>query len=129
VIFTAVVVANVFVQHLMIFSAHSNWQTMMKQMRKQNRQIITFINVVSQLVSSITKLKRKLTAMFFSDDLAITDTQRASNKRVVKFTKRAQTIRIEIVRIKRAKIHEESIESLISLNFETTRFEQKDACL
>ncbi len=97
-------------------------------MREQSRQIVTLINVVSQLVSSITKLKRKLTAIFFfSDDFAITDIQRASNKRIVKLTKRAQIIRIEIVKIKRAKIHEKSIELLIFLNFETTRLEQKDA--
>jgi hypothetical protein len=64
---------------------------------------------------------------FFSDDLAITDTQRVSNKRVVKFTKRAQITRIEIVRVKRAKIHEKSIEFSIFLNFETTRLEQKNA--
>jgi hypothetical protein len=96
------------------------------QMREQNRQIVILINVISQLASSI-KLKRKLVVMFSNDDLAIIDFQRASSKRVVKFTKRAQIIRIETVRVKRAKIHERSIESLIFLILETTHFEQKSA--
>ncbi len=96
------------------------------QMKEQNRQIIIFFNVVSQL-ASITKSKRKLIVMFSSEDFIITNSQRISSKRVVKFTKRAQTIRIETIKIKRAKIHERSIESLISLNFETTRLEQIDA--
>ncbi len=96
-------------------------------MKEQSRQITTLSNVVSQLAFSVTKLKRKLIVIFSSDDLIFTNSQRASSKRVVKLTKRAQTTRIEIVRIKRAKIHEDSIELLISLNFETTRFEQKDA--
>jgi hypothetical protein len=94
-------------------------------MREQSRQIVTLFNVVSQLVS--LKLKRKLIVMFSSEDLTFTDSQRASSKRVVKFTKRAQTIRIETVRVKRAKIHEKSIESLISLIFETKHFESKSA--
>jgi hypothetical protein len=63
----------------------------------------------------------------FNDDLTFTNTQRALNKKVVKLTKRTQITRIETVRIKRAKIHEESIEFLIFLNFETTHFEQKNA--
>ncbi len=93
----------------------------MTQMKEQSRQIITLINVVTQLVSSTAKLKRKLIVMFsFSEDLTITNTQHVSSKRVVKLTKRAQITRIETVRIKRAKIHESSIESLFSLNFETT---------
>ncbi len=97
-------------------------------MREQSRQIIILINVVTQLVSFIAKLKRKLIVMFSSsDDVTFTNIQRVSNKKVVKFTKRIQIIRIETVKIKRAKIHEESIEFLIFLNFETTRFEQKDA--
>jgi hypothetical protein len=65
----------------------------------------------------------------FNEDLTFTNTQRVSNKWVVKFTKRAQTISIEIVKVKKAKIHEKSIELLISLNFETTHFEQKNALL
>ncbi len=99
-------------------------------MREQSRQIVFLINVVSQLVSSITKFKfkRKLTIMFStSEDLIIIDTQRASNKRVVKSTKRAQIIRIEFVRIKKTKIHEKSTELLISLIFETTQFEHESA--
>jgi hypothetical protein len=97
-------------------------------MKKQNRQIIIFINVVSQLALSITKFKRKLIAMFFfSEDFAIIDIQRVLNKRVIKSTKRAQIIRIETVKVKRAKIHEASIEFLISLNFETTHFDLKSA--
>jgi hypothetical protein len=99
----------------------------MTQMREQSRQIATLSNAVSQLVSSITKLKRKMIVMSSSEDLTFTNFQRVSSKRVVKSTKRAQTIRIETARVKRAKIHEESTESLISLNFETTRLEQKDA--
>jgi hypothetical protein len=97
-------------------------------MKKQNRQIIILINVVTQLTSFIAKLKRKLIVMFsFNDDLTFTNIQRVSNKRVVKFTKRAQIIRIETIKVKRAKIHEKSIEFLISLNFETTHLEQKNA--
>ncbi len=96
------------------------------QMREQNRQIITLFNVISQL-ASITKFKRKLIVMFSSEDSIITNSQRISSKKVVKFTKRAQITRIETIKVKRAKIHEKSIESLISLNFETTRLEQKDA--
>jgi hypothetical protein len=98
----------------------------MMQMKKQSRQIIILFNVVSQL-ASITKSKRKLIVMFSNEDSIITNFQRISSKRVVKLTKRAQTIRIETIRVKRAKIHEESIELLISLNFETTRLEQKNA--
>ncbi len=96
-------------------------------MKEQSRQITTLFNVVSQLVFSITKFKRKLIVIFSSDDFTFTNSQRVSSKRVVKFTKRAQTIRIEIVRVKRAKIHENSIEFLIFLNFETTRLEQENA--
>jgi hypothetical protein len=97
-------------------------------MKEQSRQIITLINVITQLISFITKLKRKLIVVFlFSEEFTFTNIQRVSNKRIVKFTKRAQIIRIEIVRIKRAKIHESSIEFLISLNFETTRLEKKNA--
>jgi hypothetical protein len=97
-------------------------------MREQSRQIVILINVVTQLASSTAKSKRKLIVMFsFSEELTITNTQRVSSKRVVKSTKRAQTTRIETVRVKRAKINERSIESLISLNFETTYPEQKDA--
>ncbi len=99
-------------------------------MREQSRQIVFLINVVSQLFSSITKfkLKRKLIAMFStSEDLIIIDTQRVSNKRIVKFTKRVQTIRIEFVRVKKTKIHEKSTESLIFLNFETTQLEHESA--
>jgi hypothetical protein len=96
-------------------------------MKEQSRQITTFFNVVSQLVFSVTKLKRKLIVIFSSDDLTFTNSQRVSNIKVVKFTKRIQIIRIEIVKIKKTKIHENSIESLIFLNFETTRFEQKNA--
>jgi hypothetical protein len=96
-------------------------------MKEQNRQIIILFNAVSQLVSSITKLKRKMIVMFSSEDFTFTNSQRVSSKRVVKSTKRVQTIRIETARVKRAKIHEESIEFLNFLNFETTRFEQKDA--
>jgi hypothetical protein len=100
----------------------------MTQMKKQNRQIIILINVVTQLVLFIAKLKLKLIVMFsFSDDFTFTNTQRVSNIRVVKLTKRAQIIRIETIKIQRTKIHEKSIEFLISLNFETTHFEQKDA--
>ncbi len=121
---------DVFIQHLMISflisSTHLNWQTIMMQMKKQSRQIIILFNVVSQL-ASITKSKRKLIVMFSNEDSIITNFQRISSKRVVKLTKRAQTIRIETIRVKRAKIHEESIELLISLNFETTRLEQKNA--
>jgi hypothetical protein len=65
--------------------------------------------------------------IFFSEDFTFTDIQRVSNKRVLKFTKRAQIIRIKIVKIKKAKIHEESIDFLISLNYETTLFEQENA--
>ncbi len=100
----------------------------MIQMKEQSRQIITLISVVTQLVSFIAKFKRKLIVMFsFSEELTFTNIQRASSKRVVKLTKRAQTIRIEIVRVKKAKIHEDSIEFLILLIFETTRLEKKDA--
>ncbi len=96
------------------------------QMKKQSRQIINLFNVVSQLVSS--KFKRKLIVIFSSsEDLTFTNTQRVSSKRVVKSTKRAQIIRIEIVKVKRAKIHERSIELLIFLNVETTFLEQKNA--
>jgi hypothetical protein len=77
-------------------------------MKEQSRQIIIFINVVTQLVSFIAKFKRKLIVVFsFSEEFTFTNTQRVSNKRVVKFTKRVQIIRIEIVRIKKAKIHED----------------------
>jgi hypothetical protein len=99
----------------------------MTQMKKQSRQIIILFNVVSQLVSSITKFKRKLIVMFSSEDLTFTNSQRASNKRIVKLTKRIQIIRIETIKIKRTKIHDKSIEFLISLNFETTHIEQKIA--
>jgi hypothetical protein len=98
----------------------------MTQMREQSRQIVILFNVVAQLVSSITKLKRKLIVMFSSEN-SFTNSQRASSKRVVKLTKRAQIIRIEIIRVKKAKIHRESIESLISLNFETKHFERDSA--
>ncbi len=96
------------------------------QMREQSQQIVILFNVVSQL-ASITKFKRKLIIMFSSEDFIITNSQRISNKKVVKFTKRAQIIRIETIKVKKAKIHRESIEFLIFLNFETTRFEQIDA--
>jgi hypothetical protein len=95
-------------------------------MREQSRQIIILFNVVSQF-ASITKSKRKLIVMFSSEDFIITNFQRISSKKVVKLTKRAQIIRIETIKIKKAKIHEKSIEFLFFLNFETTRFEQKDA--
>jgi hypothetical protein len=134
VIFVIVVVfavAFAFIQYfmtfLMISSTQLNWQTIMTQMKKQSRQIIIFFNAISQLVSSITKLKRKMIVMFSNEDFTFTNFQRVSSKIVVKFTKRTQIIRIETTRIKQAKIHEKSIESLISLNFETTRFEQKNA--
>jgi hypothetical protein len=96
-------------------------------MKEQSRQIIILFNVVSQLVSSITKFKRKLIVMFSSEDFTFTNFQRASSKKVVKFTKRDQIIRIETIRVKKAKIHERSIEFLISLNFEMTHIEQKNA--
>jgi hypothetical protein len=96
-------------------------------MREQSRQIITLFIVVSQLVSSITKLKRKLIVMFSSEDFTFTNFQRVSNKKIVKSTKRVQIIRIETIKIKKAKIHEESIESLISLIFETKHFESRNA--
>jgi hypothetical protein len=99
---------------------------MMMQMKEQSRQIINFFNVVSQLVSF--KFKRKLIVIFSSnEDFTFTDIQRVSSKQIVKSTKRAQIIRIEIVRIKRTKIHERSIESLIFLNVETTLLEQENA--
>jgi hypothetical protein len=98
----------------------------MMQMKKQNRQIIILFNVISQL-ASITKFKRKLIVMFLNEDFIITNFQRISNKKVVKFTKRAQITRIETFKVKKTKIHEKSIEFLIFLNFETTRFEQKNA--
>ncbi len=99
----------------------------MTQMKEQSRQIITLINVVSQL-ALIAKLKRKLIVMIsISEDFTFIDTQRVSSKRVIKSTKRAQITRIEFVKIKRAKIHERSTESLIFLNLETTYFEQKSA--
>jgi hypothetical protein len=94
-------------------------------MKKQNRQIIILFNVVSQLVS--LKLKRKLIVMFSNEDLTFTDSQRVSSKRIVKLTKQTQIIRIETIRIKKAKIHEKSIEFLISLIFETKHFESKSA--
>jgi hypothetical protein len=97
----------------------------MTQMREQSRQIITLFNVVSQLVS--LKLKRKLIVMFSNEDLTFTDSQRVSSKKVVKLTKRAQITRIETVKVKRAKIHEESIEFLTFLISETKHFESKDA--
>jgi hypothetical protein len=100
----------------------------MTQMREQSRQIITLINVVTQLVSFIAKFKRKLIVVFsFSEEFTFTNTQHVSSKRIVKLTKRAQTIRIEIVRVKKAKIHEDSIEFLIFLIFETTRLKKRDA--
>jgi hypothetical protein len=111
----------------MISSTHLDWQTIMTQMREQSRQIIILFIVVFQLVSSITKLKRKLIVMFSSEDLTFTNSQRVSSKRVVKSTKRAQIIRIETVRVKKAKIHERSIEFLIFLIFETKHFESKSA--
>jgi hypothetical protein len=121
------VVIRHFMICFMISSAQLNWQIIMIQMKKQNRQITTLFNVVSQFAFSVTKFKRKLIVIFLNDDLTFTNSQRVSSKRIVKFTKRVQIIRIEIVRIKKAKIHESSIELLISLNFETTRFEQKNA--
>jgi hypothetical protein len=131
VIVVAFAVAFAFIQYfmisLMISSTQLNWQTIMTQMRKQSRQITTLFNAISQLVSSITRFKRKMIVMFSSEDFTFTNSQRVSSKRVVKFTQRAQTIRIETARVKKAKIHEKSIEFLISLNFETTRLEQKDA--
>ncbi len=63
----------------------------------------------------------------FNEKLTITNNQRTSSKKIVKSTKRAQIIRIETMSIKRAKIHEKSIEFLIFLNFETTYFEKKNA--
>jgi hypothetical protein len=127
----AFVVVIAFIQYSMILfmisSAQLNWQTMMTQMREQSRQIATLSNVVSQLVSSITKLKRKLIVMFSSEDSTFTNSQRASSKRVVKSTKRAQITRLETARIKRAKIHRKLIESLFSLNFETKHFERDSA--
>ncbi len=96
-------------------------------MKKQSRQIIILFIVVSQLASSITKFKRKLIVMFSSEDFTFTNFQRVSNKRVVKSTKRVQIIRIETIRIKRAKIHEKSIEFLIFLIFETKHFESRSA--
>jgi hypothetical protein len=69
---------------------------------KNSRQIVIFINVVLQLVS-ITKfkLKRKLIIMFSTSEDFIIDTQRVSSKQIVRFTKRAQIIRIEFVKIKK----------------------------
>ncbi len=94
------------------------------QMKKQSRQIANFFNVVSQLVSF--KFKRKLIVIFSSsEDFTFTNIQRVSNKRIVKSTKRAQIIWVEIVKIKRTIIHEKSIELLIFLNVETTLFEYK----
>ncbi len=121
---------DVFVQHFMIFSmtssTHLKWQTMMIQMREQNRQITNFFNVVSQLASF--KLKRKLIVIFSSsEDFTFTNIQRVSSKQIVKSTKNAQIIRIEIVKIKRTKIHEKSIEFLIFLNDEKTFLEQESA--
>jgi hypothetical protein len=118
------------VQHFMIFSmtssTHLKWQTMMIQMREQNRQITNFFNVVSQLASF--KLKRKLIVIFSSsEDFTFTNIQRVSSKQIVKSTKNAQIIRIEIVKIKRTKIHEKSIEFLIFLNDEKTFLEQESA--
>ncbi len=130
VVFLVITFVDVFIQHFMIFflisSTYLNWQTIMMQMKEQSRQIIIFFNVVSQLVS-ITKSKRKLIVMFSSKDFIITNFQKISSKKVVKLMKRAQIIRIKTIRVKKAKIHEKSIESLILLNFETTRFEQKNA--
>jgi hypothetical protein len=65
--------------------------------------------------------------VIFNKNLTIIDTQCVSNKRVFKFTERVQIIRTKIVKIKKMKIHEKSIEFLIFLNFETTHFEQKNA--
>ncbi len=94
-------------------------------MKKQSRQIIILFNVVSQLVS--LKFKRKLIIMFSSEDFTFTNFQRVSSKKVVKSTKRAQITRIETVKVKKAKIHEEWIEFLIFLIFETKHFESKSA--
>jgi hypothetical protein len=110
---------------LMISSTHLNWQTIMTQMKEQSRQIIILFNVVSQLVS--LKFKRKLIVMFSNEDLTFINSQRVSSKKVVKLTKRAQISRIETIKIKRAKIHEKSIEFLIFLMFETRHFESKNA--
>jgi hypothetical protein len=127
----AFVAVIVFIQYSMIFlmisSAQLNWQTMMTQMKEQSRQIVILFNVVSQLASSITKFKRKLIVMFSSEDSTFTNFQRVSSKRVVKFTKQAQIIRLETARIKKAKIHRESIELLFFLNFETKHFERDSA--
>ncbi len=111
----------------MTSSAHLDWQAIMTQMIEQSRQIVTLFIVVSQLVSSITKSKRKLIVMFSSEDFTFTNFQRVSSKRVVKSTKRAQTTRIETIKVKKAKIHEKSIEFLIFLIFETRHFESKNA--
>ncbi len=131
VIVVAFAVAFVLIQYfmisLMISSTQLNQQTIITQMREQSRQITILFNAISQLVSSITKFKRKMIVMFSNEDFTFTNSQRASSKRVVKSTKRAQITRIETARVKRTKIHEKSIELLISLNFETTRLEQKDA--
>jgi hypothetical protein len=94
----------------------------MTQMRKQNRQIIILIKIVSQS-AFIAKLKRKLIVMFStSEDFTFIDIQRVLSKRVIKSTKRAQIIQIEFARIKRTKIHEKSIELSISPNFKTIHF-------
>ncbi len=129
--FFVVIFVDVFIQHsmssFMTSSTHLNWQTIMTQMKEQSRQIIILFNVVSQLVSSITKFKRKLIVMFSSEDFTFTNSQRVSSKKVVKLTKRIQITRIETIRVKKAKIHEKSIESLILLIFETTHLIQKNA--
>jgi hypothetical protein len=113
----------------MISLAYLNWQTVIIQMKKQSCQIIIFFNVVSQFVLSITKLKHKLIVMFsLNENFIFMNTQRALSKQIVKFTKHAQIIRMKIIRIKRAKIHEKSIEFLIFfLIFETTHIKRKNA--
>ncbi len=65
--------------------------------------------------------------MFSNEDLTFTNFQRVSNKKIVKSTKRVQIIRIETIKVKKAKIHERSIEFLIFLIFETRHFELKSA--
>ncbi len=67
VVFVVISIAIAFVQHFINSSVYSNWQTMMTQMRKQSRQIIILINVVSQFIL-IAKLKRKLIIMFSTSE-------------------------------------------------------------
>ncbi len=65
--------------------------------------------------------------MFLNEDLTFTNSQRASSKRIVKFTKRAQNYSNRDNQSQKSENSRKSIEFLIFLNFETTYIEQKDA--